>query len=86
MKRPWKPHYPKNTGPLPERWMSERGQARDILAAWEYNKDLDQDAQLAGCDQHLFIPDLIPGEQINSGPDWVEYKMGDGSVWIDTSK
>jgi hypothetical protein len=39
VKRPWKPHYPKNTGPLPERWISERGQARDILAAWEYNKD-----------------------------------------------
>ena len=51
-----------------------------------HNKDLDQDAQLTGCEHHLFIPDLIPGEQINSGPNWVEYKMGDGSVWIDTSK
>ena len=51
-----------------------------------HNKDLDTEAQLAGCEHHLFIPDLIPGEQINSGPNWVEYKMGDGSVWIDTSK
>jgi hypothetical protein len=31
----------------------------------------------------LFVPDLIPGEQINSGPNWVEYKMPGGAVWID---
>jgi len=51
-----------------------------------HNKDLDMDAQLRGCDQHLFVPDIIPGEQIDSGPNWVEYLMKDGAVWIDTAK
>lgn len=49
-------------------------------------KELDVNAQKAGCDHHLFIPDLIPGEQINSGPNWVEYLMKDGVVWIDQAK
>jgi len=50
-----------------------------------HNKELDQEAQLNGCGQHLFIPDLIPGEQVNSGPNWVEYVMKDGKVWIDST-
>ena len=39
--------------------------------------------QQAGCPNHLYVPDLIPGEQINSGPNWVEYKLKGGEVWID---
>lgn len=31
--------------------------------------DLDIDAQKAGCDQHLYIPDLVPGEQIDADED-----------------
>lgn len=47
------------------------------------NIDLDINAQQKGCEEHLFIPNLIPGEQINAGPNWVEYKMKNGAVWID---
>jgi len=50
------------------------------------NIALDIKAQKAGCGQHLFIPDLIPGEQVNSGPNWVEYKLKSGDVWIDQAK
>ena len=48
-----------------------------------HDKFLNVEAQAQGCGSHLYVPDLIPGEQVNSGPNWVEYKMGDGSVWID---
>lgn len=51
-----------------------------------YNKSLDLEVQKRGCESHLFVPDLIPGEQINSGPNWVEYVMGDGTVWTDQAK
>jgi hypothetical protein len=51
-----------------------------------HNNGINLEAQIKGCEHHLFVPDLIPGEQINSGPNWVEYKLGDGSVWIDQSK
>jgi hypothetical protein len=39
--------------------------------------------QRAGCDQHLYIPDLVPGEQIDAGTDWVSYQFSDGGVWCD---
>jgi len=51
-----------------------------------HKTDLDMDAQIKGCENHLFVPDLIPGEQINSGPNWVEYSLRGGVVWIDKSK
>ncbi|MBF0160024.1 MAG: oxidoreductase [Magnetococcales bacterium] len=43
--------------------------------------------QLTGCVKHLFIPDLISGEQIDADPDagWVEYRLSDGSLWRDGS-
>ena len=39
----------------------------------------------AGCDRHLFIPELVPGEQVDADPEagTVVYRMPDGSVWID---
>ena len=52
----------------------------------KYDKPLSIEEQAAGCGSHLFVPDLIPGEQINSGPNWVEYKMPGGAVWIDKAK
>jgi len=51
-----------------------------------HKKDLTQEDQTNGCEHHLFVPDLIPGEQINSGPNWVEYALKGGVVWIDKSK
>lgn len=51
-----------------------------------HGKKLELEVQKRGCESHLFVPDLIPGEQINSGPNWVEYTMRDGTVWIDQAK
>jgi hypothetical protein len=51
-----------------------------------YDKDLDIEVQKRGCDQHLFVPDLVPGEQIDSDTDWIEYLMKDGTKWKDSRK
>ena len=39
--------------------------------------------QEAGCAAHLYIPDLVPGEQIDAGEDWVSYRLPDGTEWRD---
>jgi len=37
------------------------------------------------CPAHLFLPSLVPGEQIdaNPGEEWIEYKLPDGTTWRD---
>ena len=44
---------------------------------------LKRDAQQAGCAMHLYVPDLVPGEQIDAGEDWVSYRLRDGAEWRD---
>ncbi len=45
---------------------------------------LTADEQRQGCDLHLYIPGLVPGEQVDaSEAGWVEYRMRDGSIWRD---
>ncbi|MBF0178166.1 MAG: oxidoreductase [Magnetococcales bacterium] len=41
--------------------------------------------QKAGCTAHLYIPDLVPGEQVDADTNggWVEYRLRDGSLWRD---
>ncbi len=39
--------------------------------------------QRQGCAAHLYIPALIPGEQVDAGEDWVSYRMRDGEEWRD---
>lgn len=39
--------------------------------------------QREGCGDHLFIPDLVPGEQVDAGETYVEYQMPDGITWRD---
>jgi hypothetical protein len=39
--------------------------------------------QEAGCAAHLYIPDLVPGEQVDAGEDWVGYRLADGTTWRD---
>jgi hypothetical protein len=51
-----------------------------------WGKVLSYPEQQAGCPAHLFIPDLIRGEQIDAGEEWVSYRMPDGSTWIDGAK
>jgi hypothetical protein len=39
--------------------------------------------QEAGCAAHLYVPDLVRGEQLDAGEDWVSYRLPDGSEWRD---
>ena len=36
----------------------------------------------SGCDDHLYLPGLVPGEQTDAGADWVEYRVN-GEIWRD---
>lgn len=54
--------------------------------AWHcgrHDHPLARQDQEAGCAAHLFIPDLVPGEQLDAGEDWVSYRLPDGSTWQD---
>src|SRR5688572_1123605 len=53
-------------------WLCER---------WSFHPTLEQ--QKTGCPHYLTHPDLVPGEQIDAGQDWVEYRMADGTTWRD---
>ncbi|MGE0602199.1 MAG: oxidoreductase [Xanthobacteraceae bacterium] len=58
----------------------------DGEAAWRcerFGKELSVEDQKKGCPAHLYLPELVPGEQIDAGDDWVAYKMPDGSMWRD---
>jgi hypothetical protein len=50
-----------------------------------FDRRLSADEQRVGCSSHLFIPDLIQGQQFDADPDgaWVDYRKPDGSVWRD---
>lgn len=53
---------------------------------WECEKHktfLDKDAQRAGCGDHRYLPDLVPGEQMDVRGTRVVYRMRDGREWID---
>lgn len=56
------------------RWWCER-----------HGRELSLDDQRAGCGQHLFIPDLVPGDQTDAAEDGssVTYTLPDGREWID---
>jgi hypothetical protein len=45
----------------------------------------DPHLQRKGCSLHLYIPALVPGEQVDVSEDGhqVSYKMRDGSAWVD---
>lgn len=53
-----------------------------------HNKTLSRDDQYAGCPNHLFLPSLIEGEQVDADPkaETVSYRMADGSTWVDGQK
>ncbi|ABK45409.1 conserved hypothetical protein [Magnetococcus marinus MC-1] len=44
---------------------------------------LDFSQQKSGCKQHLFLPDLVPGKQIDADPQkgTVTYRFPDGKLW-----
>ena len=49
----------------------------------KHDKRLEESEQRLGCASHLFIPDMVPGEQTDAGEDWVSYKLQDGSTYVD---
>ena len=42
--------------------------------------------QRSACTKHLFIPDLVPGETVDAGDDFVAYRMKDGTSWINDAR
>jgi hypothetical protein len=42
--------------------------------------------QRIACSEHLFIPDLVPGEVIDAGENFVAYRMRDGSAWVNDAR
>jgi len=51
-----------------------------------FDQPIGPQAQRAGCSKHLFIPDFIPGEVVDAGDDFVTYRLGDGSTWINDAR
>lgn len=56
------------------RWVCER-----------HSRALSYADMQAGCGAHLFIPELVPGDQVDADPEagTVTYQMRDGSAWVD---
>lgn len=55
-------------------------------ATWlceRFGKTLSVTEQRNGCPAHLFLPDVVPGAQRDSGDDWIEYQLRNGSIWRD---
>ena len=50
-----------------------------------FSKPISFDEQKAGCPAMLFIPDLVPGEQVDCDEEkeTVTYKLKTGEIWID---
>jgi hypothetical protein len=50
-----------------------------------FSKPLSLDEQKAGCEAHLFLPGIVPGEQIDSDEDaeTVTYRLKSGRIWVD---
>lgn len=48
-----------------------------------HGTERDRAEQNAGCPQHLFIPDLVPGDQVDADSvgQWVDYAMPNGTTW-----
>ena len=51
-------------------------------------RSLTLDDQKAGCANHLYLPSLVPGEQIDADEksETVTYRMRDGGTWVDGAK
>lgn len=61
--------------PVESSWQCERQQCM-----------LSEPDQRSACDKHLYIPDLVPGEQIDAGEDWVSYRLPGGGDWRDSGR
>lgn len=59
------------------------GDAHWSCARW--SKPLGVDEQKSGCPAHLFLPGLVPGEQVSVDEEneTVTYKLHSGATWVD---
>jgi hypothetical protein len=48
-----------------------------------HDRPLSQADQRHACERHLYLPALVPAEQVDAGPDWVDYLFPDGQRWRD---
>jgi hypothetical protein len=53
-----------------------------------HDRMLATEEQRKGCSNHLFIPSLIPGEQVDASEvdETVTYRMPNGELWVDGAK
>ena len=54
-------------------------------ACWDcakHHKPLTLDEQAAGCLDHLFLPGVVPGEQVDATESTVTYKLRNGEMWV----
>ena len=49
-----------------------------------HQRPISDSEQRTACAQHLYLPALVPGEQVDAGEGWVEYLFGEGLRWRDT--
>ncbi|MGH2341110.1 oxidoreductase [Segnochrobactraceae bacterium EtOH-i3] len=52
-----------------------------------FGRDLSAAEQASGCPSHLYVPGLVPGEQIDASAagEWVDYRLADGTTWRDSA-
>ena len=48
-----------------------------------HQKPLSEVDQRTGCEQHLYLPPLVPAAQVDAGEDWVDYEFSGGVCWRD---
>lgn len=53
-------------------------------ARWD--RMLEPAEQRQACERHLYIPDLVPGDAVDAGEDWVEYRIRGESMWVDGTR
>ena len=61
--------------------------ATPVKGGWHcerHQKSLSEPDQRAACANHLYLPPLVPGSQVDAGEDWVEYEFASGNRWRDT--
>ena len=57
-----------------------------VEGGWQcerHEKTLSEADQRIGCEQHLYLPPLVPAVQVDAGDDWVDYEFPSGQRWRD---
>lgn len=64
------------------------GPAGKWLCGKHGDTELDYEKQQAGCDDHLYLPDLVPGEQVDCDPagNRVVYTLSNGREYADEGR